>query len=641
MGIELMQCDDACGDDAIRVQRVLDSALDAVVSIDLESRITVWNGQAEKLFGWSREEAQGRLLEEVIIPQEMIEAHRRGMKRYLATGDGPVIGRPIEIEALHRSGKRIPVQLSITPIRIEHDAAGFTAFIRDLSYIKERQRKLEVSDERLQMVLDGADQGFWDIHCDSDLSALSSRCSTMLGYISGTVANASPPKSEHIHPDDRCKVAQAWDDHMAGRSGQYRCTYRMQTADGNWKTVHDSGEIIKRTEQGEPLRVVGTRTDMTDQQNLEASMVAAQKIECLGSVASGFAHDLNNILAAISGHASLVAEDGNVSPKAAECLGVIQLAVTRAKSLAENMMSLGRPSELKRVETPIRGCLESTIDLLLPSLGTGVDLTTDISISHSERVLMDISHFQQSIINLILNARDAIDGTGQIFVSARAIKKGFEDWVAIEVRDTGSGILPDDQPLVFEPFFTTKLPGEGTGIGLAVVKLFADEVGGSVDFATTVGQGTCFRFELPLEEPCVLSGDDGSINDVRDELRVVLVEDHDLLRPMLEKAIASDGHEVVSFAEEEHVLNHEWVENDMVDVLVIDVNLGETNGIELAQTIEAKVGHPVATIYSTGNPDSVAISCLEPWQVVMRKPFDVDLLLRAIQAVRRKTLDFA
>ena len=98
---------------------------------------------------------------------------------------------------------------------------------------------------------------------------------------------------------------------------------------------------------------------------------------------------------------------------------------------------------------------------------------------------------------------------------------------------------------------------------------------------------------------------------------------------------------MVSFAEEEHVLNHEWVENDMVDVLVIDVNLGETTGIELAQTIEAKVGHHVATIYSTGNPDSVAISCLEPWQVVMRKPFDVDLLLRAIQAVRRKTLDFA
>ena len=222
LGIELMPYKEACRDSATRVQQVLDSALDAVVSIDLDGRIVVWNGRAEELFGWSFEEVSGQLLEETIIPEDLIQEHREGISRFLETGSGTMIGKPTQLEALHRSGRRIPIELSITPIRIEQDAAGFTGFIRDLRPARERQRMLEVSDERLQRVLDGSDQGFWDIYLDGQRSALSSRCSTMLGFPSGTIANVPPAESAELHPEDRERVQTAWEDHLTGLFGEVR-----------------------------------------------------------------------------------------------------------------------------------------------------------------------------------------------------------------------------------------------------------------------------------------------------------------------------------------------------------------------------------------------------------------------------------
>ena len=186
-----------------RIAEVLDSALDAVVTIDASGAVVDWNDQAVEIFGWSRDEIKGKTLTETIIPEKYAKMHAEGLRRFAETGYGPVIGKRIEIEARDRDGVHFPVELSITPIRIDKDAAGFTGFIRDLRRLHDRQEKLELSDQRLQLILDGASEGFWDIHLDSERSALSSRCSTMLGYESGDLANTAPPESDLIHPDDK------------------------------------------------------------------------------------------------------------------------------------------------------------------------------------------------------------------------------------------------------------------------------------------------------------------------------------------------------------------------------------------------------------------------------------------------------
>jgi CheY-like chemotaxis protein len=300
------------------------------------------------------------------------------------------------------------------------------------------------------------------------------------------------------------------------------------------------------------------------------------------------------------------------------------------------MMALGRPGESVQRLVAIMDCVEATLALLNPSIGKGIEIVTDLQIENTARVLMDVSHFQQSLINLVLNARDAIDSTGRITVKVHPIERGYEDWVSIEISDSGSGISEENAPFVLEPFFTTKKPGQGTGIGLAVVKSFVESTGGTVEFESSIGKGSSFRMELPLQEPASLSNGNGESGANMSELRVLLVEDHELLRPMLGDAIAADGHLVESFESADGVLDSDIVRSDEVDVLVIDVNLGDSNGVELVGAIESYLGHAVPTIYSTGNPDSVALCSLKPWQKVMRKPFEIDELLAAIQSIVRE-----
>ena len=616
-----------------RIAEVLDSALDAVVTIDSSGVVVDWNDQAATMFGWSREEVRGLSLTQTIIPEEMAGRHCRGLERYNRTGHGPVIGQRIRLEAQDRWKNRFPVELSITPIRIDEDAAGFTGFIRDLRVEESNRAKLALTDERLQLILEGSSEGFWDIHLEGDRTTFSGRCSTMLGFQPGELPDVPPPESPRVHPDDREHLRLEWASLLAGGQALLDVVYRMESSNGSWRHVRDVGEVIERDPEGGPRRVTGTRKDVTHETRLEESLLASQRMECMGVVAGGFAHDLNNLLASIGGHAGIASTIGSLPPKVAESLSVIQLAVTRAKVLTENMLALGRSDGVRFCQVDPRATVDATVSLVRPKLHDGVEVSIESDLAPGDRLFADASHFQRALVNLMLNAQDAMTEGGRITVVLRRFENEGLPWLRLTVEDSGSGIAEADLKHIFKPFYTTKQPGKGVGIGLAVVRLFAESSGGSVNARSGSTGGAAFDVELPLNREPLDSRPGEGAGPSEGATRTLLVEDHDLLRPMLTEVLTGFGHAVTACSGAGEALDSSPVEGGALDLLVVDVNLQDGSGLDLVRTIGERTARELPTIFITGNPTALGEQALGPATKVLHKPFGITDLQQEIELV--------
>ena len=611
-----------------RILQILDSSLDAVVTIDNSGRVVHWNDQAERMFGWSRDEVSGIPLSQLIIPEKFVKQHEEGMKHYMKTGEGPVLGRRIEIEAQDKDGEIFPIELSISPVRVDNDAAGFTGFIRDLRGLKDRECQLRLYDERVRKIVDSSQDGFWDIQMSRVGSALSARCSTMLGYPAGYLSEVPPHESEMLHPQDRAKVEKAWQAVVSGDTNEFRVDYRMRDSENNWRTVCDKGEVVELDLNGSPSRVMGTRWESAsnDRQKGKAEL-DRQRVESLGIVASGFAHDLNNILAVIGGHASLMSESESLPDPIGDSVDTIQLAVARLRSLVENMMALGKPLDYRQAEINLGHEITTIINLIRPSLGAGSNLRFTNTLSSEVHVLVDPTLLQQALVNLILNAEDFSETDGDVLIELSGFTEKEQEWARIVVSDHGPGIDPKILGKIFEPFFTTKDTGRGFGIGLSVVKTLAEKVSGRVDASNMKeGPGACFTLEMPLCTEVT------SVSEVASKTSqdVVLIEDHDMLRPMIAETISLAGYRVRAFSGFEAALADEAVGHGDFAVLVVDVNLRDGLGTELVRILEERLARPLPVLFTTGGSDSVDADTLAPHQRLLMKPFGIEDISRMI-----------
>ncbi len=606
-----------------QLRLLVDTALDAVITCDPESRIVVWNTGAEQLFGWSQAEAVGKRLTETIIPAEFVEAHERGMARLIETGEGPVLGTRIEIEAQDRDGRRFPVELSINPIPTDA-GLSFSGFIRDISERKANERAMREGEERLALSLDAIDAGAWDytLSADGDLEA--STVSARTTAILGADAERTPPERASLHPEDRQGVRERWASVCSGRTEEFTGEYRLAAEDGREVWVSEHGRAFESDDGGGARRVVGVISDISRRRAMEETLLATQKTEALGAIAGGFAHDLNNVLAAIRGHASLASLESEIPRKVNESLEVIQAAVTRGRSLTQNMMMLGSPTRIRRAVIDASKICRETVALVRPAVPSSVAIEERL-LPGDHRILADGNQFQQAVLNLIVNARDAISGSGRIAVSVEDLPASGDDpaRIAVSIRDDGTGMDDEVRKRAIEPFYTTK-GRSGNGLGLAMVKNFVDGCKGDLRIESAPGAGTCVSLLLPLAEMSV-SGDGGGGVD-RSKSRVLLAEDHPLLRPMLLEAMTVGGFEVRDAADAASA--HEIAASWSPTVLVMDVNLPGETGDVIAAKIRSNRDEPIPVVFITGNSEFEA----PDWNAVrlLRKPFGLDELMNAI-----------
>jgi len=364
---------------------------------------------------------------------------------------------------------------------------------------------------------------------------------------------------------------------------------------------------------------------------LAASIEREQRLEALGRMAGEVAHDFNNMLLAIIGNAELALSPTNSPETLRELVSEVLDAGTRAAGVTRQLLAFSRGQPVERGEVD----LAETVERLGPMLRTLLPSSIAFAVTVKERprdVLANAGQLEQVVVNLVLNARDAISGDGRITLTVDTTERDGGRWARLTVEDSGQGMSPEVSNRIFEPFFTTKAPGKGTGLGLAVVAGVVQSHGGHVEVASQPGEGTRFSVELPVSTGPVLRLKPSAQPAralVGTEL-VLVVDDDVSVRVLLERVLTAAGYRVI-LAEDGEVALEQLARNPEVDLVITDLVMPRLRGDELLRRVAGQVKVLLISGYA---PQSVT---LDAGTHVLAKPFaSKDLLLRV-----REVLDTA
>jgi PAS domain S-box-containing protein len=413
----------------------------------------------------------------------------------------------------------------------------------------------------------------------------------MLGYTLDDW-NADDFLAGILHPDDRERVLeQVVRTHELAE--RFAADYRLRAADGRWVWVHDETVPVV-DDEGNRLFLQGFMLDITERKQLEAQLLHAQKLEAVGRLAGGVAHDFNNVLTAISGYADfLLARLSEGDPRRADAEEIVR-AADRAAGLTRQLLAFSRRQVLQPRELDLNEVVAGLERLLQQVAGVDVELTTDLDPSLVP-VRADPGQLEQVIINLAMNAHDAMPRGGRLRLATRTVEiaDGEERLslqpgrhAALTVSDTGHGIADDVRPHLFEPFFTTKPQGKGTGLGLASVYGTVKQSGGDVEVESAPGRGAAFTVYLP-EAGAVRAvaprEDDGAPAGAGET--ILLVQQHELFRGLVREVLQRTGYHVLEAQSGTEALRLLGESRGRVDLLVADVVMPEVGGVELAERL--------------------------------------------------------
>jgi signal transduction histidine kinase len=324
----------------------------------------------------------------------------------------------------------------------------------------------------------------------------------------GTLTRTREEAHESVHPEDRDATRRAVDEAVAstGGPGHFSVEYRVTLKGPRYEWRRLTGHVV-RDEAGIPMRVIGISTDISEQRSLQERLRQAGKMEALGRLAGGVAHDFNNILVAILGYSQLAQARLREDDPVLRHLREIEKAGNTAAALVKQILAFSRRQELKPRVVDLRAVVADTGALLGTLVGRGVGIEHDFA-AEAPQAMVDPAQVQQVILNLAVNARDAMPRGGTLTLRVKGTRCGAPQpdgrlgpprlWCVLEAEDTGTGMPPEVRERIFEPFFTTKAEGKGTGLGLATVHGIVTQSGGFLEVESEVGRGTLFRVHFPV-----------------------------------------------------------------------------------------------------------------------------------------------
>ena len=390
-------------------------------------------------------------------------------------------------------------------------------------------------------------------------------------------------------------------------------------------------------------RVKRFEVEVARREAAEAALKQAQRLEAIGQLTGGVAHDFNNLLMVVGGNLQRlrkqIREEGT-----SRAFDAIEMAVKRGSDLTRQLLSFSRRQTHEAKVVEFQKILPSVRDMLRSSLRSDIAIETHVA-PDSWRSKLDPSEFELALLNLAVNARDAMPAGGRFTVSAQnAVISaddgiGIEgDFVAVSAEDTGLGILPEMLPRVFEPFFTTKDVGKGTGLGLSQVYGFARQAGGTATVESEVGRGTRVTLYLPRSNEMPDAGPDKPLpkqsSKERTEGRILIVEDNVEVADVTQALLEDIGYQVVSAANVAEAL-HVLRSAGPFDAVLTDIVMpGGANGVDLAHIIHEEYGHKLPVILATGFSEHAQAATDEGF-IVLRKPYDASELSDALAATKR------
>jgi signal transduction histidine kinase/DNA-binding response OmpR family regulator len=383
--------------------------------------------------------------------------------------------------------------------------------------------------------------------------------------------------SSRIHPEDLQRVVDAHA--SAARHGAYSCEYRWLCEDGQYRYLLDQGVLAPGATEDQP-EIFGVIIDATERRSLEEQLTQARKMEAVGQLTGGVAHDFNNLLTVVLGNVDMLTHRAEDEAKRARRIDAVRQAAERGRDLTHQLLAFSRRQHLSPLTLDARALIHDFSPLIRQAVGEAVTLEL-LTPDDALPVHVDRTHLETALLNLAVNARDAMPEGGVLTIEGR--RDG--DAVLIEVRDTGAGMSPEVRERVFEPFFTTKDVGKGSGLGLSQVYGFVNQSNGQVSVTSELGQGTTFRLRLPLAEGGLDRHAEvaGGIEPVGGAERLLLVEDEATVRELSVDMLRSLGYEVLTAAnaaEAQAILE----QDPNIDLLFSDVVMpGGVNGVGLAR----------------------------------------------------------
>ena len=467
---------------------------------------------------------------------------------------------------------------------------------------------------------------------------VSPQIESLLGYTPEEWLAAPVNWIQHVHPEDRQLVTTAEDAASSGSS--FRAEYRMFHRDGKIIWINDSGSLVPGPDGRQLLH--GVLLEVTDQKQMEKRLAQAARMEAVGQLASGVAHDFNNLLTIIKGYSSLLMERNPDSPdfRAAK---EIEQAADRAASLTHQLLAFGRKQTLQPRILDLNGIVRGLEKMLRRLLSEKVELTI-FTFPGVAYVKADPIQVEQVLLNLVVNARDAMPRGGRLIIetSERNLRRDFGhdetlvragSYVILSVSDTGTGMDAGTRARIFEPFFTTKGAGKGTGLGLATVYGIIKQSNGYIQVESEPGKGATFRVYLPKVEQQPAATQKAAMTEVHKQGTgtILLAEDEPLLRELGETILTQAGYKVLSAPTSQALRALIADYSGEIDLLLTDVVMPGLSGPELVQVVRERWPH-VRVLFMSGYADD-EIEDLDRDAAFLQKPFTPSELIAKIGQV--------
>ena len=563
-----------------RFRSYIEHAPHAVFVADEEGRFVDVNPAATELVGYGAATLTGMRIADILAADD------HGITRQSSAWMGCHETHEGEARLRRRDGKQIWVSLRAVRISNGHSIA----FCRDITERRLAEERLRLQSAALQ----SAASVIVITDREGTIQWVNPAFTRMTGYTVAEAIGQNPRLLKSGKQDERL-YKELWESIVAGRVWQGELVNRRK--DGKIFTEEVTITPV-RNEKGEISHFVAIKQDITTRKALEEQLRQAQKMEAIGQLAGGVAHDFNNLLTVIEGHTILLQGLESLNTRAQDSVHEIRRAVARAANLTRQLLAFSRRQTMQPRDLDLNEVVASTTKMLQRVLGEDINMQYNYA-PHPLNVHADAGMLDQVLLNLAVNARDAMPMGGRLAIETSAVEidedsEGQErggkpgSFVCLVVSDNGSGIEKEVLPRIFEPFFTTKPLGKGTGLGLATVYGIVDQHHGWIDVSSEAGEGTTFRIYLPrVRRPAEASSDRTLLRSVKGGSEtILLVEDDSSLRKLVNEVLSGSGYRVVE-AESGVAALESWRRNrGGFDLLLTDLVMpGGLTGLELAAQI--------------------------------------------------------